>query len=69
MDVWRPADTTETAVAWAHAVRREDGQSCLIFSRQNLPFQRRDDATRAQIARGGYVLRDSVNRRASGPTP
>lgn len=67
MDVWRPADTTETAVAWAHAVRREDGPSCLIFSRQNLPFQRRDDATRAQIARGGYVLRDSVNPKSKRP--
>ncbi len=67
MDVWRPADTTETAVAWAHAVRREDGPSCLIFSRQNLPFQRRDDATRAQIARGGYVLRDSVDPKSKRP--
>jgi transketolase len=61
MDVWRPADTTETAVAWAQAVRRTDGPSCLIFSRQNLPFTARDAATRAQVARGGYVLRD-VNK-------
>ncbi len=59
MDVWRPSDTTETAVAWAQAVRRSDGPSCLIFSRQNLPFVARDDATRKQIARGGYVLRDA----------
>jgi len=67
MDVWRPADTTETAVAWTEAVRRENGPSCLIFSRQNLPFQRRDDATRANVARGGYVLRDSVNPKTKRP--
>jgi transketolase len=67
MDVWRTADTTETAVAWAHAVRRENGPSCLIFSRQNLPFQQRDDATRANIARGGYVLRDGTNPKTGRP--
>ncbi len=67
MDVWRTADTTETAVAWAEAIRRENGPSCLIFSRQNLPFQKRDDATRANIARGGYVLRDNVNPRTGLP--
>lgn len=64
MDVWRPADTTETAVAWAQAVRRDDGPSCLIFSRQNLPFTPRDAAQRAQIARGGYVLRDVAKPQA-----
>ncbi|MBY4897378.1 transketolase [Cupriavidus sp. AU9028] len=61
MDVWRTCDTTETAVAWAEAIRRRNGPSCLIFSRQNLPFQARDNATRANIARGGYVLRDGTN--------
>lgn len=67
MDVWRTADTTETAVAWAEAIRRENGPSCLIFSRQNLPFQRRDDVTRANIARGGYVLRAGNNPRTKRP--
>ncbi|NUA25838.1 transketolase [Cupriavidus basilensis] len=67
MDVWRTADTTETAVAWVQAVRRENGPSCLIFSRQNLPFQTRDDATRANIARGGYVLRAGNNPRTGRP--
>lgn len=56
MDVWRPADTTETVVAWAEAVRRQQGPSCLIFSRQNLPFIARDVEQIAQIARGAYVL-------------
>jgi transketolase len=59
MDVWRPADTLETAVAWKAAVERADGPSCLILSRQNL-VQHPGDAGRAAAAsRGGYVLRDS----------
>ncbi|QHE94082.1 transketolase [Pandoraea fibrosis] len=58
MDVWRPCDTTETAVAWVAAVERHDGPSSLVLSRQNLPFVSRDDAQIANIRRGGYVLRD-----------
>ncbi|WP_348635323.1 transketolase [Herbaspirillum sp. LeCh32-8] len=61
LDNWRPCDTTETAVAWAHAIQRNDGPSTLIFSRQNLPFQERTDAQVKDIARGGYVLRDAPN--------
>ncbi len=56
MDVWRPCDTVEAAQAWRHAIERRDGPSCLIFSRQNSPFQKRDAATLANVARGGYVL-------------
>jgi transketolase len=41
MDVWRPCDTTESAVAWAASIERRDGPSSLAFSRQNLPFQAR----------------------------
>ena len=56
LDVWRPCDTEESLLAWATALKRADGPSCLVFSRQNLPFQRRKlDASHA-IARGGYVL-------------
>ncbi|RPI46436.1 MAG: transketolase [Betaproteobacteria bacterium] len=58
MDVWRPCDTTETAVAWVAALERSDGPSSLLLSRQNLPFQVRDPAAIANIARGGYVLAD-----------
>ncbi|VVE89755.1 transketolase [Pandoraea bronchicola] len=58
MDLWRPCDTTETAVAWVAAVERHDGPSSLVLSRQNLPFVARDDAQIANIRRGGYVLRD-----------
>jgi transketolase len=56
MDVWRPCDTEESVVAWASALERRDGPACLIFSRQNLPFQKRSPEVAANIARGGYVL-------------
>jgi len=60
MDVWRPADTLETAVAWKAAVERADGPSCLILTRQNLP-QHPGDVSRADsAARGAYVLRDAA---------
>ncbi len=56
---WRPCDTVESAVAWKAAIERRDGPTALVFSRQNLPHQQRDAAQVANIARGGYVLRDS----------
>lgn len=59
MDVWRPCDTTETTIAWASALERRDGPSSLLLSRQNLPFQTRDQATVKAIARGGYVLAEA----------
>jgi transketolase len=59
-DVWRPCDAVESAVAWRCAIEQHDGPSCLVFSRQNLPHQARDEAQVANIRRGGYVLRDSV---------
>jgi len=58
MDVWRPCDTVETAVAWAASIERADGPACLLFTRQNVPFQPRDNAQIASIRRGGYVLAD-----------
>ena len=58
MAVWRPCDTVESAVCWQQAIERKTGPSCLIFSRQDLPFQKRTDAQIAAIAKGGYVLRD-----------
>lgn len=56
MDVWRPCDTVEAAFAWGSAIARTNGPTCLIYARQNSPFQARDAATIANIARGGYVL-------------
>ncbi|MGO1002924.1 transketolase [Lysobacter sp. CA196] len=58
-DVWRPCDAVESAVSWRAAIQRNDGPSCLIFSRQNLMHQPRSDEQVKQIALGGYVLRDS----------
>ena len=56
--VWRPCDTTESAVAWGSAIERKNGPSALIFSRQNCPFVSRNAQQIKDIARGGYVLRD-----------
>ncbi|MCC6069872.1 transketolase [Massilia sp. GCM10020059] len=61
LDNWRPCDTTESMVAWGAAVQRKDGPATLIFSRQNLPFVERSAEQVANIARGGYVLRDAAN--------
>ena len=60
MDVWRPCDTVESAVAWARAIERMNGPSTLIFSRQNLPFQKRDAATIKLIDKGGYILSEAA---------
>ncbi|MCC4116461.1 transketolase [Aromatoleum toluclasticum] len=60
MDVWRPCDTTESALAWANAIERKDGPSALLFSRQNLPFQARSAEQIAAIRRGGYVLSEAA---------
>ena len=58
MAVWRPCDAVESAVCWQQAAERKDGPSCLIFSRQGLPHQTRTDAQIADIAKGGYILKD-----------
>jgi len=58
MYVWRPCDAVEAAVSWQQGVERKDGPSTLIFSRQGLPHQERTDAQIADIAKGGYILKD-----------
>ena len=58
MSVWRTCDAVESAVAWKYAIERKDGPSSLIFSRQNLPHQDRTDEQMANIAKGGYILKD-----------
>ncbi|HSG02824.1 MAG TPA: transketolase [Marinobacterium sp.] len=60
METWRPCDAVESAVSWRQAVERTDGPTALIFSRQNLAHQSRDDAQIAAIAKGGYVLKESA---------
>ena len=62
LDVWRPCDTVETAMAWTAAIERNDGPSCLIFSRQNLPYQPRDPSAVVNIGNGGYILSEAKNR-------
>jgi transketolase len=58
LDVWRPCDTVETAVAWQHALSRTDGPTALLFTRQNVAFTKRETAAIDAIARGGYVVAD-----------
>ena len=60
MNVWRPCDTVEVAVAWAQAIERRDGPSSLLLSRDALPFQQRNDEQLAAIARGAYVLSEAA---------
>ncbi|NNE04218.1 MAG: transketolase, partial [Xanthomonadales bacterium] len=59
LSVWRPCDATESAVAWKCAIEENRQPHALIFTRQGLPHQQRDDAAVAAIQRGGYVLKDT----------
>ena len=54
----------ETACAWTAAIERRDGPTCLLLTRQNVPFQARAPESIAAIGRGGYVLADSPAVRA-----
>lgn len=65
LDVWRPADPVETAVAWQLALERDDGPSALLLSRQAVPFVTRSDAQVEAVRRGGYVLRDAAQPRCA----
>ena len=60
MDVWRPCDAYESTVAWKAAIERCDGPTSLLFSRQNLAFQKRSAQQLTDVARGGYVLSDAA---------
>jgi transketolase len=60
LDTWRPADAAEAAVSWKAAIERKTGPAALVFSRQNLDHVARTPAQVADIAKGGYVLVDSV---------
>ena len=54
LDVWRPADTAETAVAWSVALSNRDKPTALLLSRQNLPYAPKSDL--GDISRGAYIL-------------
>ncbi len=60
MDVWRPADTTETAVAWVMAVERTTGPSSLVLSRQGVPYIARTDEQIVAIRKGAYVVSEAA---------
>ncbi|WP_076418607.1 transketolase [Colwellia sp. UCD-KL20] len=60
MVTWRPADATESAVAWKNAIQRQNAPTSLIFSRQGLPAQSRTTEQVNNIAKGAYILKDSV---------
>jgi transketolase len=60
LHTWRPCDTVESAASWKAALEYQHGPTALIFSRQNLPHQARSAQQVADIARGGYILKDSV---------
>jgi transketolase len=62
LDVYRPADTIETAECWALSLAKADGPSLLALSRQNLP-QLRDDASENLCAKGAYRLRAATAAR------
>lgn len=62
VSTWRPCDQVESAVAWKFGIERTDGPTALILSRQNLPQQERTVQQLADIARGAYVLKDSVGK-------
>ncbi|EJH4016122.1 transketolase [Vibrio cholerae] len=62
MSTWRPCDQVESAVAWKLAIERKDAPSALIFSRQNLAQQPRSTEQVANIAKGGYILKDCAGQ-------
>ncbi|PAS27980.1 transketolase [Vibrio cholerae] len=62
MSTWRPCDQVESAMAWKLAIERKDAPSALIFSRQNLAQQPRSTEQVANIAKGGYILKDCAGQ-------
>jgi transketolase len=64
LDLWRPCDTVESAAAWCAAIERKDGPACLLFTRQNVPFNARTAEQIVAIRRGGYVLTQAAKAQA-----
>ncbi len=65
LDVWRPADTAETAVAWTLALAQGNRPTALLLSRQNLPYLAKSEAALDNIANGAYVLSEPDNGAAA----
>lgn len=62
LDTWRPCDVVESAVSWKAAIESTETPSALIFTRQGLPHQERSEQQVADIAKGGYILKDSAEK-------
>ena len=62
IDVWRPCDVAETAVAWRCAIERRDGPSALLLTRQALPAQVKSNGLISAVERGGYVLHEPAGK-------
>ena len=60
MEVWRPCDTVETAVAWTCALERKAGPTSLLLTRQNVPFVKRERQQLESVRRGGYVISEAT---------
>lgn len=58
MHVWRPCDAVESVAAWNAAIKRNDGPTSLLFTRQGVPHQQRRDDQLSLIHKGGYILND-----------
>ena len=59
--VFRPADANETRLAWIEAIKRKDGPTCLVLTRQDLPTIAADRVPRDGFAKGGYVLKKETS--------
>lgn len=62
LHTWRPCDTVESAVAWVEAIKATRTPSALIFSRQNLSHQSRNEEQLTNIAKGGYILAEAQHK-------
>lgn len=61
LDVWRPADKTETLISWQSSIENTTGPSCLILSRQSMPQLDFSSTETQNIKKGGYILRNVEN--------
>ncbi len=56
LDVWRPADQAETAIAWQQAIEKQSGPSCLLLTRQNVTQNQQTEKQISEISKGAYIL-------------
>jgi transketolase len=62
LNVWRPCDEVETLVAWQVAIENQSTPNALLLTRQNLPYQHREESVLKNIKRGGYILKDCQDK-------